>query len=71
MLHDEIAWLGADELTRAYRERRLSPVEVAQATLDRIEALNPQINAYCLVDPESALGDARASEARWKRGEPI
>ena len=71
MLHDEIAWLGADELARAYRERRLSPVEVAQATLDRIEALNPKLNAFCLVDRESALADARASEARWKRGEPI
>lgn len=71
MKHDEIAWLGADELTKAYRDRDLSPVDVTRAILDRIDALNPQINAYCLVDHEAALADARASEARWQRGEPL
>ncbi|ODT33403.1 MAG: amidase [Lautropia sp. SCN 70-15] len=71
MKHDEIAWLGADELTKAYRDRDLSPVDVTRAILDRIDALNPQINAYCLVDHEAALADARASEARWQRGQPL
>lgn len=71
MKHDEIAWLGADALTKAYRDRDLSPVDVTRAILDRIDALNPQINAYCLVDHEAALADARASEARWQRGQPL
>ena len=71
MKHDDIAWLGADELTRAYRERKLSPVEVARATLERIETLNPKLNAYCLVDADSALRDAHASEERWHRGAPL
>ncbi|MCM5568930.1 amidase [Burkholderiaceae bacterium FT117] len=71
MKHDEIAWLGAEELTKAYRDRELSPVDATRAILDRIDALNPRLNAYCLVDHESAMSDARASEARWLRGEPL
>ncbi len=39
--------------------------------LERIEALNPTLNAFCLVDADSALASARESEARWQRGEPI
>jgi aspartyl-tRNA(Asn)/glutamyl-tRNA(Gln) amidotransferase subunit A len=71
MKHDDIAWLGVDELTQAYRRRELSPVDVASATLERIESLNPQLNAFCLVDADSALRDARASEARWMRDEAL
>ena len=71
MKHDDIAWMGADELATAYRNRDLSPVDVARAMLARIDEVNPKINAYCLVDPDAALADARASEARWARGEPL
>jgi aspartyl-tRNA(Asn)/glutamyl-tRNA(Gln) amidotransferase subunit A len=38
--------------------------------LERIDRLNPALNAFVHVDPEGALRDARASEARWLRGEP-
>ncbi len=62
--------LSAGELLAAYRARALSPVEVTEAVLARIERLNPIVNAYCLVDAEAALGAARASEARWARGTP-
>jgi aspartyl-tRNA(Asn)/glutamyl-tRNA(Gln) amidotransferase subunit A len=62
--------LAATELVAAYRTRELSPVEVADATLERIEALDSELNAFCLVDPDSARADGRASEARWGRGEP-
>ena len=67
---DDIAYLSATDLVAAYRARRLSPVEVTRVVLDRIERLNPTLNAFVLVDPEAALRDARASEARWTRGEP-
>ncbi|MFO1361296.1 MAG: amidase [Burkholderiales bacterium] len=66
----ELCFLSATELVARYAARTLSPVEVARAVLARIEALNPQLNAYCLVDADGALAAARASEARWMKGAP-
>jgi aspartyl-tRNA(Asn)/glutamyl-tRNA(Gln) amidotransferase subunit A len=63
--------LSAVELLTLYRDRRASPVEVMTAVLDRVEALEPQLNATWARDPDAALADARASEARWAKGEPI
>ncbi len=65
-LHD----LPAHDLLAAYRQRTLSPVEVTQAVLDHIERWEPHIRATYLLRPEAALAQARASEARWLRGEP-
>ena len=62
--------LPAAELTTLYRARKLSPVEVVQAVLARIEAMNPLVNAFVVVDAEAALAAARESEARWAKGEP-
>jgi len=67
----ELALLSAVELLRRYADRSLSPIEVVDAVLDRIEALNPKLNAFCLVDAESARASARASEARWRSGKPL
>ena len=55
----------------AIRERRLSPVEVTQALLDRIERLNPALNAYVLVTHEMAMAAARSAEAAVTRGEDL
>ena len=63
--------MSSAELVRHYRAKQLSPVEVTQATLDRIAKLNPVYNAFVMVDEESALKIARDSEARWQRGEPL
>ncbi|HKI97417.1 MAG TPA: amidase [bacterium] len=62
--------LSAGELLHAYRQRTLSPVEVTQAALERIAALNERLNAFCAVDVEGAMEAARASEQRWQRGAP-
>ena len=62
--------LGAHELLAAYRKRELSPVAVTQAVLAHIEHWEPHIHATYLLRPEAALVQARASEARWQRGEP-
>ncbi len=56
----------ADQLLALYRSGQASPVEATQAVLARIERVNPRINAFCLVDADSALASARASEARWQ-----
>jgi aspartyl-tRNA(Asn)/glutamyl-tRNA(Gln) amidotransferase subunit A len=66
----DLAECTATELLDLYRRRAASPLEVTQAVLARIDALNPKLNAFCLVAHESALQQARASEARWSRGEP-
>ena len=62
--------LPAAELTEHYRAKRLSPVEVTRAALERIAELNPVYNAFCLIDEEAALVSARESEARWQRAAP-
>jgi aspartyl-tRNA(Asn)/glutamyl-tRNA(Gln) amidotransferase subunit A len=62
-------WTAA-ELLHAYRTRALSPVEATRATLARIEKVNEALNAFCRIDADGALEAARASEARWTRGEP-
>ena len=63
--------LSAQELVAAYREKSLSPVEVTQAVLDHVERWEPHLQATWLLRPEAALEQARASEARWRRGEPL
>jgi aspartyl-tRNA(Asn)/glutamyl-tRNA(Gln) amidotransferase subunit A len=63
--------LTGGELVAMYRGGKISPVEVTQAVLRRIERLNPLCNAFCLVDEERALADARQSEVRWSKAEPL
>ncbi|MDH3320950.1 MAG: amidase [Betaproteobacteria bacterium] len=66
----DLCALSATELLAAYRAQTLSPVEATHAALARIEKLNPVLNCFNLVDQQGALAAARASEARWKKGEP-
>ena len=66
-LHD----LPAHTLLAAYRSKALSPVEVTQAVLAHITRWEPALHATWLLRPEAALQQARASEARWLRGEPL
>jgi aspartyl-tRNA(Asn)/glutamyl-tRNA(Gln) amidotransferase subunit A len=67
----EIAELTATELLRRYRSGSLSPVEAAQAALERIAQHNDTVNAFCLVDEETTLAAARRAEERYRRGEPM
>src|SRR4051812_38859981 len=67
----DIKTLTAAELLRLYRKHELSPVEVTRDQLDRIEAFQPTINAFVIVDRDGALAAAKASEARWRKGEPV
>jgi aspartyl-tRNA(Asn)/glutamyl-tRNA(Gln) amidotransferase subunit A len=71
MTNRDIAWLTAAELSRHYRRGELSPVEVVKSLLARAEKLQPSLNAFVLVDAAGAQKAAQASEARWRRGEPL
>jgi Asp-tRNA(Asn)/Glu-tRNA(Gln) amidotransferase A subunit family amidase len=63
--------MSALELLRAFRTRELSPVEAMRSVIERVEAYEPHIHATYLYAPERALSEARASEARWAKGDPI
>ena len=47
---EEIAWLSAGDLLARFRARTLSPVDVTESLLGRIERVQPALNAFQLVD---------------------
>ncbi len=63
----DLRFTPATELRRLYRARKVSPLEVMQAVLARIDAVNPQLNAYVTVARDSALAEARKATAALKR----
>ena len=63
--------LSAIELSAAYASGALSPVEATQAVIAQIARQEPQLNALYAYDPEAALAQASASEARWLAGAPL
>ena len=68
MVMNDICSLSLHELSGSIRSRVLSPVEVVEAHLGRIEALNPKINAFTTVCAEEARAAAREAEAEIARG---
>jgi len=68
---DALCWTPATELAAAIRDRRLSPVELVDAVLARIERLNPLLRAYLTVADEQAREAARRAEAAVLRGDPL
>ncbi|MGC7093165.1 amidase [Amycolatopsis lurida] len=67
----ELPDLPATELVAAFRAGTVSPVEVTDAVLNRIEAREPELHALYAYDPSSARALAKESEARWQAGEPL
>jgi aspartyl-tRNA(Asn)/glutamyl-tRNA(Gln) amidotransferase subunit A len=67
----ELADLTAVELVQNYRAREISPVDVIESVIRRIDAWEPKLNALWAYDPEGARKAARESEARWAKGEPL
>jgi Asp-tRNA(Asn)/Glu-tRNA(Gln) amidotransferase A subunit family amidase len=68
---NELCWKPARELARLIRAQEVSPVEVVEAFLARIERINPQINAYCTVTADQARAAAREAEAAVQAGERL
>ncbi|HLL09738.1 MAG TPA: amidase, partial [Rubrivivax sp.] len=64
----ELHELSAAELSRAFAQRELSPVEVANAVLAHIQRWEPHLCATWALDPDAALAMARESEQRWHSG---
>jgi aspartyl-tRNA(Asn)/glutamyl-tRNA(Gln) amidotransferase subunit A len=67
----ELNHLTARDLLERYDRKEISPVEVIEDVLRQVERCEPSLKAtYCL-DPDGARAAARASEERWRRGDPI
>lgn len=60
--HDEFAFMPALEMRRLIQAKRVSPVEIAQRTLRRIEESQSSLNAFVTITPELALDAARKAE---------
>lgn len=65
---DDILFASISEIAACYRRGDLSPVEVTERTLARIDALNPTLNAFITVAAESVLASARQAEAELRAG---
>ena len=61
----DLTQLTATELIQLYRTGQASPVEAMQQVLERVERVDPILNAFILVDADAGMDAARVSEARW------
>ncbi len=68
MIGEDVLYLSVAELGERIRSRRLSPVELTQAYLDRIQRHAPRLNAFATVTPDLALDQARAAEREIAKG---
>ncbi|MDP7532158.1 MAG: amidase, partial [SAR202 cluster bacterium] len=68
MTSQDLAFMSATELGAAFRDRQASPVEAVEAYLERIERLNPSLNAYIAVLADEAMESARQAEAEIAAG---
>ncbi len=64
----ELCFIPATELARLIRARQISPVELTRAVLERVERLNPIVNAFCTVTADAALAAAREAEQAAMKG---
>lgn len=65
---DELCLLEASEALRRFGDGSLSPVELLGAITDRIERVEPHVNAFSELMLDTALDQAKASANRWARG---
>ena len=64
----ELHWLSVSEAAHAIAHKQLSPVELTQALLGRIERLDPRLNAFIRIDGDAALAAAQAAETEIMAG---
>jgi aspartyl-tRNA(Asn)/glutamyl-tRNA(Gln) amidotransferase subunit A len=71
MSSTELGFTPATELAKQIRTKALSPVELTRAVLERIERVNPVVNAFCTLTPDIALAQAREAERAVISGAPL
>jgi aspartyl-tRNA(Asn)/glutamyl-tRNA(Gln) amidotransferase subunit A len=68
MIGEEILYLQVSELAKRIETKKLSPVDLTQAYLERSEKFGPRFNAYARLTPEIAVEQAKAAESEIRRG---
>jgi aspartyl-tRNA(Asn)/glutamyl-tRNA(Gln) amidotransferase subunit A len=71
LMTDDLAFTSAAELAALIARRAVSPVELVDAVLDRIERSQPALNAFITVRADEARAAAREAEAAVVRGETL
>jgi Asp-tRNA(Asn)/Glu-tRNA(Gln) amidotransferase A subunit family amidase len=71
MDHEEIVWLPATSLAGAVKDGELSSTDIATAMTERIETVNPELNAFVTYDREQVLADAADLDGKQSRGENL
>ncbi len=67
----DLTFLSAVSMAEQIRQKKLSPVELVEAHLTRIQELNPTLNAFVHIDAEGARRQARAAEAAAREGRTL
>ena len=70
-MSDDLHYITATEAIELFKARKLSPVELMQAMIDRIEAINGQLNSFTYTFFESALDQAKAAEDAYTKGNNV
>ncbi len=68
-MNDDLAFAGATQLAQMVRSKEVSPTELVRMQLERIERLEPRLNAFRVVLAERALAEAQQAEARLQAGD--
>lgn len=71
MNDEDLCFKSATELTSLYSSKQLSPVEVTESVLQRIERLEPTLNAFATLTAQSALEAAKLAEHAYMHGEEV
>src|SRR5580765_5532603 len=68
---ETLGFTPATELVEQIRQKKISPVELMRGLLDRIETLNPRINAFAYLAADAAMEAAKRAETALMRNERI
>ena len=68
MANEDLAYMSAAEIAERVRRRRLSPVEIVEAAIARIETRNPSLNAFVFKGFDDARREAKSAEAAVMSG---
>jgi len=71
MKNQDLCWMSAYDLANDIKKKKISPVELVRELLERINAVNPKINAYVTVVADSAMKAAKEAEDAVTRGKEI
>ncbi len=67
----DLCYMPATDLALAIKAKKVSPVEVVNAVLARIESLEPKLNAFATLTPDLALDAAKVAEQSVMAGEDL